>query len=197
MELYKEVWSLKDQCLIYLEKDLVSLYKVLEKVNKGFFYKFNVQMTESITIAGLANKLYLDKYYDSEKSPLPLILQDGIWKDIHSAYYGGRVEVYNPRFLAGAEPKAPSSNKSGVIYYYDVNSLYPYGSLNPMPGLNCKYTEYTIQPDLKNLFGFFYCKVNVPNNNYLGLLPYRTPKGHLLFPCFYKIRGNDMVDIPP
>jgi DNA polymerase type B, organellar and viral len=175
-ELYKEVWSLKDECLIYLEKDLLSLYKVLEKVNKEFFFKFNTQMTESLTIAGLASKLYLEKYYDSNKSPLPLILKNNIWKDIHSAYYGGRVEVYNPRF------PTPSNKPGDVLYYYDINSLYPAASLNPMPGLKCKYLQFTNQPDLNNLFGFFYCKVKTPANNYLGLLPYRTSKGNLLFP---------------
>lgn len=171
-ELYKEVWSLKDECLLYLKKDLISLFQVLNQANKGFHLLFNVQMTESLTISGISHKIYLQKYYDKEKSPLPLILKREVWNDIHEAYYGGRVEVYNPRITGE------------VAYYYDVNSLYPYASLNPLPGLNCKYTEYLkSKPELKNLFGFFYCEVEAPRGkNYLGLLPYRTEKGSLIFP---------------
>ena len=48
-----------------------------------------------------------------------------------------------------------------------------------MPGINCIYRDNINMNfnELKdNIFGFFYCKVNAPNN-YLGLLPYRIKSG--------------------
>jgi hypothetical protein len=78
-----------------------------------------------------------------------------------------------------------------MLYYYDVNSLYPFASLNNMPGLVCKYIEkYSTGPtnsdilDLgasSSLFGFFYCKIK-SSSNYIGLLPKRSEEGRLTFP---------------
>jgi hypothetical protein len=76
--LYKEVWSLHDECLIYLEKDLLSLYEVLDKVNKGMFLLFKKQMTNSLTISGFSSRLFLEQFYKKDKSPLPLILNRSV-----------------------------------------------------------------------------------------------------------------------
>jgi len=53
-----------------------------------------------------------------------------------------------------------------------VNSLYPFASLNPMPGSESTYIESLDEQglELDNLFGFFYAKV-ITNDQYLGLLP--------------------------
>ena len=178
MLLYKKVWSLQEESIIYLEKDLYSLYEVLDKVNKGMFLLFKKQMTNSLTISGFSSRLYLEDYYLKDKAPLPLILNRTCWLHIHKAYFGGRNEVLTPIV------------KDKIAYYYDVNSLYPYAMLNPMSGLNWLYVE-CISTSLElntnkielneNLFGWFYCKVKT-TNNYLGLLPYRTPEGNLIFP---------------
>ncbi len=54
-------------------------------------------MKEYLTISGIAcTKIYLGKYYNKDKTPLPLMVNTAIWNDIHNAYYGGRVEAYNP-----------------------------------------------------------------------------------------------------
>lgn len=125
-------------------------------------------MTENLTISGIAMNIFLHKYYDIENKPIPLVNKAKIFEDIKSSYHGGRTEVYIPRITKG--------------YYYDVNSLYPYAALNPMPGLNSEYFEcYTSNiPLTPELFGFFYCKIKTPDN-YLGLLPVKTKKG-LIFP---------------
>jgi hypothetical protein len=124
-------------------------------------------------VSSLASKIFIKKYYDDKNKPIPLIKDPIVFEDIHKAYYGSRVEVFNPII-------DKSNNKK--IYYYDVNSLYPMASLNDMPGLNCVYVE-NVQGilELKDLFGFFYCRVKCPNNRYLGLLPKRTDTS-LIFP---------------
>lgn len=175
--LYKEVWSLKEEALEYLNKDLYSLKEVIDKVNKVMFLLFRKQMTNSLTISGFSARLFLEDFYDKDKAPLPLIVKRPIWLDVHKAYYGGRNEVFTPIV------------KDKIVYYYDVNSLYPYAMLNPMSGLNWLYVELvstTLGTKNKielndNLFGWFYCKVKT-SNHYLGLLPYRNEDGSLTFP---------------
>jgi len=92
-----------------------------------------------------------------------------MYNDIKKAYYGGKTEIYKPY--------------GKNLYYYDVNSLYPYVSLNDMPGVKCMYIEfYKDTYELSNLFGFFYCTVENYTNNYLGLLPHRCSIKGLIFP---------------
>lgn len=50
-------------------------------------------MTESLTISGLALKIFLNKHYYNN---IPLINKKDVFDDIHKSYYGGRVEVFNP-----------------------------------------------------------------------------------------------------
>jgi hypothetical protein len=122
-------------------------------------------MTDSLTISGLAVIIFLKHFY---KNNIPLINKASIYRDIKQAYYGGITEVYKPF----------GSN----LYYYDVNSLYPYVSLQDMPGLDCSPIQYYgLDENIDNLFGFFRACVETPLNSYLGLLPYRDKSG-LIFP---------------
>ena len=41
----------------------MSLYQVLVKVNKAIHFLFDIQMTECLTISGIAMKIFLTKYY--------------------------------------------------------------------------------------------------------------------------------------
>ena len=84
------------------------------------------------------------------------------------AYYGGITELYKPY--------------GENLFYYDVNSLYPYLALQDMPGLECSnMLFYTDDQKRENLFGFFYCSIQTLSNGYLGLLPVRDVSG-LTFP---------------
>ncbi len=143
MDLYTNHWSFKDEALKYLNDDINCLFEVLTKANKQIFIDFNVQMTESFTISGLSLRIFLKGFYNNN---IPQINKASIYKDIKQAYYGGITEVYKPT----------GSN----LYYYDVNSLYPYVALQDMPGLNCyKFEYYNFKEDVNNIFGFFYCKI--------------------------------------
>ncbi len=121
-------------------------------------------MTDHITISGLAVKIFLKDFY---KDNIPLINKSSVYKDIKQAYYGGITEVYRPW--------------GHNLFYYDVNSLYPYVALQDMPGLSLsKMLFYIDNIDIDTLFGFFYCSINAPLKDYLGLLLIRD-KG-LKFP---------------
>ena len=69
--------------------------------------------------------MFLTTYYDDN---IPRIESSSIYKDIKLAYYGGITEVYKPY--------------GENLYYYDVNSLYPFAGLQDMPGLDCVKSNY-------------------------------------------------------
>lgn len=156
--LHNNSWNLKKECLNYLDKDLISLYKIMDTFNKYVFTNYGVQMTDALTISRLALNIFLDKYLKESKIP---VISQNMYNDIKKAYYGGLTEVYKPY--------------GKNLYYYDVNSLYPYVALNSMPGIHCTYLESLDNSylDLKELFGFFYCEIET-KDSYLGLLPVHT-----------------------
>lgn len=150
-------WSFYDETIKYLNNDLYSLHQVLTKANKQIFLDYNINMSESLTISGLAVKIYLKDFYNSN---IPNINKASLYKDIKQAYYGGITEVYKPH--------------GHNLYYYDVNSLYPSVALQDMPGLICsKLVFYVNNQEIDNLFGFFYCSIETPLDGYLGLFPIR------------------------
>lgn len=149
-------WSLKNESTKYLKNDLICLLDILNKFNQSLYLEHNLQMTESLTISRLALNKFL--FYYMKDFKLPLITKSYIFNFIYFGYYGGQTEVYIPY--------------GENLFYYDVNSLYPFVSLQAMPGNDCCYIENIDDKGLKleNLFGFFYAKVKT-NNQYLGLLP--------------------------
>ena len=72
--------------------------------------------------------------------------------NIRKSYSGGAVDVY-----------IPQNKDNEILYYYDVNSLYPSVMLNkPMPiGQPVAFLGDIRQVD-PNAFGFFYCKITSP-----------------------------------
>lgn len=145
---------------------MLTLYEVLSKANKQLFLDYDIDMTKSHTISGLALKLFLLKYY---KNNIPNISKKSVYTELKQGYYGGITEVYKPY--------------GKNLFYYDINSLYPFASLNDMPGLKCKNILITNSKDMP--FGFLYCVIDTTNvkQQYLGLLPLRCARSKgLIFP---------------
>ena len=138
------------------------------KINKQVFLYFNIDLKESLTISSLASRIFLNKYYTNN---IAVVNKASLYKDIKEAYYGGITEVYRPY--------------GNNLYYYDVNSLYPFVAFQAMPGLDCtKLRFYKPTENLEDLFGFFYCKINTNvksnTNDYLGLLPVHSNEGLIM-----------------
>lgn len=151
-------WSVEKETRKYLEGDLISLYQVIDKFKYQVFIDYHTHITKSLTISGLAMNIFLNKFY---KDNIPLINKKSVYNDIKNSYYGGITEVYIPY---GED-----------LYYYDVNSLYPYCGLMPMPGLSCIYLD-NINKDISectDFFGFYNCIIEAPEN-YIGYLPVRS-----------------------
>ena len=170
-------WDLKSECLKYLHKDIIGLYEVINEFSRFIYIYFNVQMTEALTITRLALNIFKNKYYKNQC--IPSINKIYLFNFIKEGYFGGITEVYKPY---GKD-----------LIYIDVNSLYPYAALNPMPGTDCYFIESFEDKglDLDNLFGFFYARVKT-NNLYIGLLPVHKDN-RLIFPNgeFYGIWSSE------
>lgn len=95
-------------------------------------------MTNSLTISRLALNIFIKDYL--KESKLSIITQN-IFSNIKRAYFGDVTEVY----------KFYGKN----LYYYDVNSLYPFASLNSMASTSCIYLEdYKDSLNIHDLLGF-------------------------------------------
>lgn len=155
---------LKKEFLSYLLDDLVSLYQMLVKTSEKMFLDFDIDMTKCLTISKLAYKIFTKDYLDKNKL-VPLINKRNIYRDIKLGYYRSMIEVYKPY--------------GENLYYYNVNSLYPYIALNDMPDLECHKLEYiNINKNIDKLFDFFYCKIEAVEN-YLRILPVKTKQGNI------------------
>lgn len=144
--LYTNNWSFKDISLEYLTNDLNILYGIIHLFNKELYNDYNINISDVVTVSGLAMKIFLSQHYSNN---IPRINKPSIYRDIKEAYFGGITEVYRPHGYN--------------LFYYDVNSLYPFVALSDMPGLNSdKITYFNINPDIMSLFGFFLCEVEAP-----------------------------------
>lgn len=188
-------WDLKEVTLKYLANDLELLFEILTEFSIKLYNHYNVDMTSGLTITRLALNIFTKNFYPIKE--LGLIDRLEVFKFIKKGYYGGITEVYKPH---GFDLK-----------YIDINSLYPFVALNPMPGLKCEYIESFSEKGLDlndpraaasgGLFGFFEAEVtaNGPYNShpagadtqpcpaqraraaYLGLLPIHK-NGSLILP---------------
>jgi hypothetical protein len=128
--------------------------------NKYIYQKFGLQVTDNLTISRLSLNIFKKNFLNDSSIP---IVKGKLYDDIKKSYYGGVTEVYKPY--------------GENLFYYDVNSLYPFVALNPMCGNKYSYIDnFNNTLNLKDLFGFFYCEIET-DSNYLGLLPVRRPEG--------------------
>ena len=58
-----------------MEKDLLSLFDVLDKFKNSIYIKYRTHMTTSLTISSLSMDIFLRRYYDDN---IPLIKQKSI-----------------------------------------------------------------------------------------------------------------------
>ena len=79
---------------------------------------------------------------------------------IRNSYFGGASDYYR---ALGRK-----------LYYYDVNSLYPFAMLKPMPHNLRNHHKDLSNHKLENLFGFFKVEVTTPKNLIYPLLPYKN-----------------------
>ena len=121
------------------------------KFNKLFFDRFKININDHPTLPSLAFRLFRSHYL--EKDTIPMIYGDN-YNRLKLSYTGGAVDMF-----------IPTNDENELVYAYDVNSLYPFVmAAFPMPVGNIIYFEGDIRKQHPEAFGFFYCKIEVPNN---------------------------------
>jgi hypothetical protein len=147
----KNNWNLKEEAIKYCMNDCISLYQILFKFNQLFFDKFKININDHPTLPSLAFRLFRSQYLKDSK--IPMIFGDN-YNRLKLSYTGGAVDMY-----------IPSNEVGELVYGYDVNSLYPFIMANfPMPVGNIQYFEGDIKKYQPDAFGFFYCKIEAPQD---------------------------------
>jgi hypothetical protein len=151
-----KVWNFKEEALKYCKLDCKCLHEILTQFNKLMFNNFKLNVHNVLTLPALAMKIYKSNFMPDNSL---YQLHGKIEREIRKSYTGGAVDVYIPSNKIGSF----FSKLYRKLYYYDVNSLYPYVMLNnPMPiGLPIAFKGYILL-DNSNAFGFFYCKITSP-----------------------------------
>lgn len=108
-EFEEKLWDLKFESLKYCEQDCKTLFFIIYKFGYFIFNEVRLDIGNYPTLPSLALASFRCKFLNKSKLP---IISGQMFSDIHKAYTGGNVDVYKP-----------SGNN---LYYYDVNSLYPY-----------------------------------------------------------------------
>ena len=149
---YDNNWSLKTEFIKYCEQDCLSLYNVLSKFNLLIFNLFNLNIHKYPTLPSLSFGIYRNNYLKANTIPQ---ISGKLYENIKLSYTGGSCDMYKPIFK--------KENKNQLLYYYDVNSLYPFVmKINPMPIGKPTYFEGEIRKYNPNAFGFFYCNIISP-----------------------------------
>lgn len=171
---YSEIYeshlvSMKDSLIDYMKQDILLLGGVMHKAQRIYYDLFQVDIVTKITVSSLALSIFRIQYYNEEFWPIyiPNKNEDTF---IRRGYYGGHTDTYKPY---GED-----------LYYYDVNSLYPYVMQEyPMPGGEPVWHSNLVGKELDDsLFGFIEAYIECPATINKPFLPYKDKNGTLIFP---------------
>lgn len=158
----------REDLIKYLRQDILILGGVMLKTQKIYWENYGIDIEDVMTLSSLALKIFRVNYLDDNAFHihLPTRNQDTF---IRRGYYGGHADVFKPY--------------GENLYYYDVNSLYPYIMKEyPMPCGIPVWKNNLENVELDSLFGFIEACVVCPTNIVRPFLPYKDKAGTLLFP---------------
>jgi len=151
LKFYKGEWCIKKESIKYCAQDCISLHQIITLFNKLIFNKFKLNINKYPTLSSLSFGIFLTKYLKKVNIPM---LTGQINKDIRISYTGGSTDMFIPQNI-----------DNELVYSYDINSLYPSVMKNKnFPIGKPTYFEGDIRKYNNEAFGFFYCKVETPNN---------------------------------
>ena len=156
--------SLLEEFKIYSAQDSISLLEALKIAQDLYNHLYQVDITSIWSSSTLAMKIFRLKYL---KQSIPT-LNKYLDYFIRDSYFGGITDVYK---LYGEN-----------IYYYDVNSLYPYAMLNPMPSKMNKFYDSMKDVKFSEFFGFCTAIIQAPKDIIMPLLPFRLKSGNVIYP---------------
>jgi hypothetical protein len=149
----------------YSLQDAKSLFNALNVAQRIYFDNFKVDIESVYSTATLSLKIFRTMFQDKPIFILPYNTDNFV----RNAYFGGGTDVY----------KAYAKN----VYYYDVNSLYPFAMLKPMPYniLNDGKLIDLSNRKLDTFFGFAQVQIVCPTNMLRPVLPFHH-EGKTIYP---------------
>nr|YP_009739466.1 LAGLIDADG homing endonuclease [Tricholoma saponaceum]QIC20310.1 LAGLIDADG homing endonuclease [Tricholoma saponaceum] len=128
----------------YSLQDSICLYQALVEAQKIYISQYNIDITSILSTSTLSLKIFRNKFQEVE---IPILkgTEDNF---IRKSYFGGHTDYFN--------------EYAENIYYYDINSLYPFAMCKPMLLLNIKWNKEW--ENLENLFGFCLAEITTPKN---------------------------------
>jgi hypothetical protein len=131
----------------YSIQDSCALFECLYKLQDIYLKNYKVDITTILSTSTLSMKIFRSKFL---KVNIP-ILKRRDDNFIRNSYFGGATDFYQL--------------KATNIFYYDVNSLYPFAMCKPMPYELIR--KFTIKDgdnfNLDKFFGFLKVEVNCPS----------------------------------
>ena len=157
-----KMWDFKDEAIKYCKLDCKCLFEILVQFNNLIFNNFNINVHKSLTLPVLAMRIYKSQYMP--KNTIYQLL-GRVEKDIRQSYTGGAVDVYIPHNMVSTDSLFSKLKAVFIkLYYYDVNSLYPFIMGNTkMPVGKPIAFEGDIRAIDPKAYGFFYCKITSPD----------------------------------
>lgn len=159
---------LSKQLVEYMKQDIRLLGGIMLKAQDIYWTQYKVDIESIMTLSSLALTIFRMNYYDPNSWPIhiPSNNEDTF---IRRGFYGGHADAYKPY--------------GENLYYYDVNSLYPYIMKTfHMPGGVPVWHGNLENQDLSNMYGFIEAYVVCPRTITRPFLPYKDKNNTLLFP---------------
>ena len=148
----------------YSLQDSNCLYECISKLQEIYINDYSVDITTILSTSTLSMQIFRKNFL---KVNIP-ILKRSHDEDIREGYFGGATDYYQM--------------KAENIYYYDVNSLYPFAMMKDMPyELIRKVNIFEENFNLNTFFGYLKVLVNSPKDIKTPLLPCKH-NGKTIFP---------------
>jgi len=154
-----KMWNFQSESIKYCKLDCKTLHEVIVKFNELIFNQFKINIHKHLTLPAIAMRIYKTHYMP--KNTIYQMLGKPEW-NIRDSYTGGAVDVYIPHNrISGLLDNIKS--KFIKLFYYDVNSLYPYVmAYFNMPIGQATSFEGDIRKIDSGAYGYFYCKISSP-----------------------------------
>ena len=151
-----------DSLLRYAQQDSLALLEALLKAQELYADIHNIDIGSIWSTATLSLKIFRMRFL---KHDIPSLARDTD-TFVRQGYFGGGTDHYQ---LYGEN-----------LYYYDINSLYPYAMMKDIPVVPDSFHDNITPDDLVNGSFFGYCLANIecPKDMKIPLLPYRKGRGH-------------------
>lgn len=148
----------------YLINDVNILFNIINILVNKFIDLFNIDITYYYTISSISLAYYRKKYindYDIDSTP------SYMEEYIRLGYYGGLCNLHK-------------TISDSTLFYYDVNSLYPFIMKTcEMPLGKGKYIYFTKEntlTDIQSFFGYISCDIYIPESLKIPPLPFKDYK---------------------